>query len=107
MEATSLGFSPAARTILAGSSSPIGNGNVGAHHHAAGAYHLHDESQHPRVMQNAVGVEQRQPCRWIGNPGRDLVVTHEATKEEGKPGGTHGSENLRVAAARYVAPSEQ
>src|SRR5215831_9562781 len=34
--------------------------HVGAHHHTIGADHLDDKSQHPRIVQDAVGVEHRE-----------------------------------------------
>jgi hypothetical protein len=34
--------------------------HVGTQHNAVGSHHLHDKSQHPDIVQDSVGVDQRQ-----------------------------------------------
>ena len=80
-----IGFQPGRRDDLGGLLVADRERHVGAHHHTVGADHLHDKSQHPRVMQDAVGIEQRQPFRRIGDSRCDLMVALEATQEERKP----------------------
>src|SRR5215831_17670064 len=52
-----IGFQPSRRDDLGGLFVADRERHVGAHHHTVGADHLHDKSQRPRVMQDAVGIK--------------------------------------------------